>query len=121
MSYLGLSQVRELTYNSLIDDSTCKNIYAAVPGSRYDNDQGGFIFPSSAKLPVVSFAIGDQQFTLHKSDLAFADIGGGMTYGGIQSRGNMTFSIYGGTHLKGMYAIFDQGRKQFGFVQKPDA
>ncbi|USW53852.1 Putative aspartic peptidase A1 family, aspartic peptidase domain superfamily [Septoria linicola] len=106
---------------SLIDDSTCKNIYAAVPGSRYDNDQGGFIFPVGAKLPTISFAIGDQQFTLHKSDLAFADIGGGMVYGGIQSRGNMSFSIYGGTLLKGMYAIFDQGRRQFGFVQKPEA
>ncbi|KAF2211713.1 hypothetical protein CERZMDRAFT_26463, partial [Cercospora zeae-maydis SCOH1-5] len=103
---------------SLIDDSTCKNIYAAVPGSHYDNDQGGFIFPKDAKLPDISFAIGDQQFSVHKSDLAYAELGGGMVYGGIQSRGNMTWSIYGGTHLKGMYAIFDQGKRQFGFVQR---
>ncbi|PPJ51435.1 hypothetical protein CBER1_09353 [Cercospora berteroae] len=103
---------------SLIDDSTCKNIYAAVPGSRYDNDQGGFIFPKDAKLPDLSFAIGDQQFSVHKSGLAYAELGGGMVYGGIQSRGNMNFSIYGGTHLKGMYAIFDQGKRQFGFVQR---
>ncbi|CAK1357563.1 unnamed protein product [Cercospora beticola] len=108
----------KLTYPSLIDDSTCKNIYAAVPGSRYDNDQGGFIFPKDAKLPDLSFAIGDQQFSVHKSDLAYAELGGGMVYGGIQSRGNMNFSIYGGTHLKGMCAIFDQGKKQFGFVQR---
>lgn len=96
---------------TLIDDPTCKNIYAAIPGSRYDESQAGFIFPSNtapSQLPTVSFAIGDHQLTIHKKDFAFADVGGGMSYGGIQSRGNMNFSIYGGTHLKSMYAIFDQ-------------
>ncbi|EME82655.1 uncharacterized protein MYCFIDRAFT_80287 [Pseudocercospora fijiensis CIRAD86] len=106
---------------SLIDDTTCKNIYAAIPGSKYDDSQGGFIFPSNlgkAKLPTIQFAIGDGLCTIDKDDLSFADVGNGMTYGGIQSRGTMKFSIYGGTVLKSMYAIFDQGRKRFGFVQK---
>lgn len=43
-----------------------------------------------------------------------------MTYGGIQSRGNLSFSIYGCSVLKGMYAIFDQGKQRFGWVQKDD-
>jgi hypothetical protein len=57
---------------------------------------------------------------MHKQDIAFADAGNGMTYGGVQSRGNLTFSIYGCAVLKGMYAIFDQGRTRFGWVQKDD-
>ena len=54
--------------------------------------------------------------TLHKEDLAFADAGNGMTFGGIQSRGNMPFSIYGDTCLKAMYAIFDQVSLAFPFL-----
>jgi hypothetical protein len=56
----------------------------------------------------VTFAIGDHPFTVHKEDLAFADAGHGLVFGGIQSRGSMTFNIFGDTCLKGMYAIFDQ-------------
>lgn len=72
---------------SLIDDATCKNIYAAIPGSKYDSDQGGFIFPSDLgkdKLPTVQFAIGEdkQLITIDKDDLSFADLGNGMVYGG---------------------------------------
>jgi hypothetical protein len=124
----------------LIDDNTCRAIYEAIPGARYDNNQGvrgnslhsfstktdklqGYLFPSNmspSQMPVVRFAIGNDMFTMHKQDLAFANAGNGMTYGGIQSRGNLNFSIYGCSVLKGMYAIFDQGKKQFGWVQKDD-
>lgn len=31
----------------------------------------------------------------------------GYTYGGIQSRGDLPFDIYGDTFLKNVYAIFD--------------
>jgi hypothetical protein len=37
--------------------------------------------------------------------LGFADAGNGMVYGGIQSRGTMTFDILGDTFLKGIYAV----------------
>ena len=43
-----------------------------------------------------------------------------MSYGGIQSRGDMTFDILGDTFLKGIYAVFDQGNQRFGAVQRPD-
>lgn len=46
--------------------------------------------------------------------------GNGMIYGGIQSRGTMTFDILGDTFLKGVYAIFDQGNTRFGCVQRVD-
>jgi hypothetical protein len=70
--------------------------------------QQGYLFPSSTaadQLPVVTFAVGDTQFTVNKEDLGFADAGNGMVYGGIQSRGTMTFDILGDTFLKSIYAV----------------
>lgn len=126
---------------ALVSDATCKavsssfhfkfvpnnvtdsyQIYAAIPGSTYDSTQQGYVFPSSTtadKLPVVTFAVGDNQFAVNKEDLGFADAGNGMVYGGIQSRGDMTFDILGDTFLKSIYAIFDQGNNRFGAVPHP--
>ncbi|TIA42127.1 acid protease [Aureobasidium pullulans] len=108
----------------LVDDAFAKAVYAAIPGGKYDSTQQGYVFPTStaaSDLPVVTLAIGDHQYTINKEDLGFADAGNGMTYGGIQSRGNMTFDIYGDTVLKSIYAIFDQGNQRFGAVQRPDS
>ena len=99
---------------ALIDDATCKAIYDAIPGSRYDNQNQGYVFPTSTKpadLPVVKFAVGDQEFAVPKEALAFADAGNGTVYGGIQSRGDMTFDILGDTFLKGIYAVSHYGRR----------
>lgn len=108
---------------ALIDDATCKAIYDAIPGATQDSTQQGWVFPQSVtpdQLPVVTFAVGDQQFAVPKEALAFADAGNGNYYGGIQSRGSMTFDILGDTFLKGIYAIFDQSNVRFGAVQRPD-
>jgi len=108
---------------ALVDDATCEAIYDAIPGSKFDKTQQGYIFPSDTtadNLPVVTFAVGDKQFTVQKEDLGFADAGNGMVYGGIQSRGDMTFDILGDTFLKGIYAIFDQGNTRFGAVQRKE-
>lgn len=86
----------------LVDDAFAKAVYAAIPGGKYDSTQQGYVFPTStaaSDLPVVTLAVGDHQYTINKEDLGFADAGNGMTYGGIQSRGNMTFDIYGDTVL----------------------
>lgn len=93
---------------ALIDDATCEKIYDAIPGGKYDSTQQGYLFPTNTaanKLPVVSFAVGDKQFNVNKADLAFADAGNGMSYGGIQSRGDLSFDILGDTFLKGIYAV----------------
>ena len=126
---------------ALVDDATCEAIYKAIPGGKYDSTQQGYIYPSDTavdKLPVVSFAVGGKQFTVQKEDLGFADAGNGMTYGGIQSRGSMTFDILGDVFLKSIYAvsrvpllplsdmrlttlqIFDQGNTRFGAVSRSE-
>ncbi|KAA6414078.1 MAG: aspartic endopeptidase [Lasallia pustulata] len=105
----------------LVDDVTCKAIYAAIPGAKYDATQQGYIFPTGTtadQLPTVTFAVGDQQFAVQKEALAFAAAEEGFVYGGIQSRGDMTFDILGDVFLKGVYAIFDQGNTRFGCVQR---
>lgn len=77
---------------ALVDDSTVEAIYKAIPGSKYDSSQQGYVFPSSTtadQLPTVAFAVGNNLYTVQKEDLAFSDAGNGMVFGGIQSRGSM--------------------------------
>ncbi|KAL8775018.1 MAG: hypothetical protein Q9209_000497 [Squamulea sp. 1 TL-2023] len=108
---------------ALVDDKLCAAIYDSIPGAKYDSYQQGYVFPSNVtleKLPVVAFDVGGKEFAVQKEDLAFASAGNGMTYGGIQSRGDLPFDILGDTWLKGIYAIFDQGNKRFGAVFRVD-
>ncbi|RAL66054.1 hypothetical protein DID88_005715 [Monilinia fructigena] len=109
---------------ALVSDETCQAIYDAIPGSTYDNEQQGYTFPKQYhRRPASSSHICSwwQAIAVQKEDLGFADAGNGMVYGGIQSRGSMTFDILGDTFLKGIYAIFDQGNTQFGAVQRNEA
>lgn len=106
---------------ALVDDHTCKKIYDAIPGGKYDSDVQGYVFPDDTptdKLPVVEFAVGDHMFAVHKEDLKFAEAKPGLVYGGVQSRGSMGFDILGDTFLKGVYAVFDVGNLRFGAVQR---
>jgi hypothetical protein len=93
---------------ALVSDAACKAIYAAIPGAKYDSTNQGYIYPATttaAQLPDVAFAVGSTLFHVGKEDLGFADAGNGFVYGGIQSRGTLTFDILGDTFLKGIYAV----------------
>lgn len=106
---------------ALVSDLVCKAVYAAIPGSTYDTRNQGWTFPVGtpvSKLPVVKLAVGTKLFEVQKEDLGFASVGNGMQYGGIQSRGDSPFDILGGTFLKAVYAIFDQGNMRFGALQR---
>ena len=95
---------------ALVDDATCSAIYGAIPGAKYNSSQQGWVFPDSvtpAQLPTVAFAVGGKEYTIPKEALAFAEVGDGTWYGGVQSRGSMTFDILGDTFLKGIYAVCD--------------
>ena len=77
----------------------------AIEGSTYDDEQGGYKFPTSATLPTITFAVGETQYTLNGADLAFGDAGDGYTFGGVQSRGNLDFDIFGDVFLKSGYVV----------------
>ncbi|KAK5124648.1 hypothetical protein LTR85_001361 [Meristemomyces frigidus] len=105
----------------LIDDTTLKAIYDAIPGATLNSQQQGYVFPTStatADLPTVEFAVGDTLFQVNKENFAFQDLGDGTYYGGIQSRGDQNFDIYGDVFLRSVYAVFDQGNTQFGCIQR---
>ena len=106
---------------ALVSDDLCRRIYEAIPGAQFDEKNQGWVFPIGTpieKLPTITFAVGAKHFEVQKEDLGFAKVGNGMQYGGIQSRGNSKFDILGDTWLKAVYAIFDQGKKRFGVVQR---
>lgn len=92
----------------LVDDKLVQAVYKAIPGSKYDENSQGYVFPSDTsvdQLPNVTLAIGDNAVAFQKEDLGFADAGNGMVYGSIQSRGTMDMDIYGDAVLKAMYAV----------------
>ncbi|TDZ53936.1 Aspergillopepsin-1 [Colletotrichum trifolii] len=106
---------------ALVSDEVCEALYAAIPGSKYDEKNQGYIFPTSVKvddLPDFTVAVGDKEFVIQKEDLAFAPAGEGFWYGGVQSRGSNDFDILGDAFLKSIYAIWDQGNRRFGCVPK---
>lgn len=129
---------------ALVSDEVCEALYKAIPGATYDSTQQGYVFPTSVKaedMPEFKVAIGDKEFLIQAEDLAFAPAGNGTWYGGVQSRGDMSFDILGDTFLKSVYAvsyratitrqhkgiiltmkqIWDQGNKRFGVVPKIEA
>lgn len=92
----------------LVDDKTVEAIYKAIPGSKYDSTQQGYLFPSSTtadQLPDVAFPVGDTLIHVQKEDLAFSDAGNNMVFGGIQSRGSNPFDILGDVFLKSAYVV----------------
>ncbi|WKT52602.1 Aspartic peptidase A1 family [Fusarium oxysporum f. sp. vasinfectum] len=103
----------------LVSDEVCEALYDAIPGARYSPTQQGYVFPRSINvedLPEFKVAIGDKQFDIQPQDLVFAPADKDNWYGGIQSRGNLPFDIFGDAFLKSVYAIWDQGNKRFGVV-----
>ncbi|KAL6709639.1 hypothetical protein ACN47E_001067 [Coniothyrium glycines] len=110
----------------LVEDSLVEAVYKAIPGSKYDENNQGYVYPYNTpvdKLPTITLAIGDAQVAFQKEDLGFADAGNGMVYGSIQSRGSMDMDIYGDAVLKAIYAIFDinNGSPRFGWVQRKES
>ncbi|KAG9239643.1 aspartic proteinase precursor [Amylocarpus encephaloides] len=125
---------------ALVSDYVCEVIYSAIPGSSYDEDNQGYVYPTSVtldELPNVIVAVGNTQITIQEEDLGFANIGNGTIYGGLHSRGTLPFGILGDTFSKCIYAaspaalltdsqarkqlpqIFDQGNMRL-VVQRPE-
>jgi len=105
---------------ALVDDTILKQIYGAIEGSSFDEQQGGWKYPENAEVPDVEFAIGDKLYKINAKDFPFGPAEGGYLFGGIQSRGDLTFDILGDVFLKSVYVIFNQGEKTVGLAQRDD-
>ncbi|THH01187.1 hypothetical protein EW026_g1498 [Hermanssonia centrifuga] len=104
----------------LVDDDTVRTIYDSIDGAIYDDRHGGWKYPSDARIPNVAFAVGDKYYTIHPDDFGFGSAGHGYTLGGIQSRGDMNFDIFGDVFLKSVYVVFNQGDKTVGLAQRDE-
>ena len=124
----------------LLPDTAVEAIYGQIEGSKLDSTQGGYVYPSTATIPALTFAVGDNFFTLNPADFAYGDPdASGMVFGGVQSSGNLGFSIFGplfalksiyaSTHktflqgdvfLKSVYVVFDQGETRIGMAARDD-
>jgi len=102
----------------LVGDDVCSAFYGAISGAKQSSQQQGWVYPSGATLPTLELAVGGKSYTVNPEDIAFQDLGDGTIFGGVQSRGDMTFDIFGDVFLRSIYAIFDQGNTQFGAVQR---
>ncbi|KAF7789447.1 hypothetical protein EIP86_000392 [Pleurotus ostreatoroseus] len=104
----------------LVDDHVLERIYSAVPGAVYDEQGGGWKYPTDTQIPEVWFAVGEQMFVIHPADFGFGHDGDGYTFGGIQSRGDSSYDIFGDVFLKNVYAVFHQGQQMVGLAQRDD-
>lgn len=77
----------------------------SIEGATYDDQQGGWKYPSNATVPDVSFAIGDKLYKLNAADFGYGPADDGFTLGGIQSRGDLDFDIFGDVFLKSVYVV----------------
>ncbi|KAJ7057706.1 acid protease [Mycena amicta] len=105
---------------ALVDDDTVSAIYAKIKGAKFDQNQGGWMYPSTSAVPNLAFAIGDTLYTLNAADFAFGDAEGGYVFGGVQSRGSNPFDILGDIFLKSVYVVFNQGESTVGLAQRDD-
>lgn len=106
---------------ALVGDDLCQAVYGAIPGAKQSSQQQGWVFPTNtdlSTLPAIQVAVGDTLFTINPEELPFQDLGDGTYYGGIQSRGQQDFDIFGDVFLRSVYAIFDQGNTRFGATQR---
>jgi hypothetical protein len=92
----------------LLDDATLKKIYQAIPGGGY-NANWGYVFPTASikRVPTFYLDIGGKRFSIDPAFMAFcnADAQGVYQFGAFQSRGNMSFDIFGDVFLRNCYSV----------------
>ena len=102
----------------LASDDLVTAYYENVPGAANDQQQGGYVFDCSSKLPDFTFTVGSGKITVPGTLINYATGSAGQCFGGIQSSGGLDFAIFGDIALKSAYVVFDGGNKQVGWAQK---
>lgn len=102
----------------LADQQVAEAYYSKVDGAELDQQQGGYVFDCSTKLPDFTFTVGDGEITVKGDLINYAEATAGKCFGGIQSASGLPFAIFGDIALKAAYVVFDAGKKQVGWAPK---
>lgn len=105
----------------LISDDAVTAYYANVPSAQFSDADGAWEFDCGETLPDFSMTFSGYKATVPGSYLTYATISDSTCYGGIQSRGNLDFSLFGDIFLKSQYVVYDMttGSPRLGLAPKP--
>jgi len=106
----------------LSSDTVVNEIYSLLGGGCLNTTGGNptCIYPQNADIPSITLYIGEYPVTLDPQDFAIAPAGEGYegyNVGAVQPS-TSGFDIFGDAFLINIYAIFDFGNEQFGFVPR---
>lgn len=105
-----------------LQPAVIKEIYAQIPGAKFDESQQGYLVPTGSRYPLVTFLIGGQEFPVpaHKTG-ADLDLGDGTSFGEYQSTAESdVFEYYGTGFLKSVVAVHDFGNRKLGLARRAD-
>lgn len=98
-----------------------EDYYSQVPGARYDEKAGGFIFPCSTALPDFTFGINNSSYITIPGwfiNASPAPTSSGSCFGGIQKIKGGAMNIFGDVALKAALVVFDVGKQRLGWAPK---
>ncbi|KAI0184789.1 aspartic peptidase domain-containing protein [Xylaria flabelliformis] len=93
---------------ALLPKDIVDDYYRAVTGAIYDKGWDGYTFPCTTTPPDFILSIGEAIITIPSKYINYsADNYNHTCYGGIQSDGQIGFSILGDVFLKSAFVVFD--------------
>ncbi|KAM3565910.1 hypothetical protein ARSEF4850_001143 [Beauveria asiatica] len=102
----------------LLVEEIVKAYYSNVPSAENSQEQGGYIFDCTEKLPDFPFTVGGSNITIPGELINYAHASGTKCFGGIQTGGEIPYNIFGDVAMKAAYVVFDVGNNRIGWGQK---
>ncbi|KAI0479972.1 secreted aspartic proteinase precursor [Xylaria cf. heliscus] len=106
---------------ALLPENIVKEYYSTVTGAIYNEQWEGYTFPCTTKPPKFVLGVGGARISIPSKYIIYsADINNLTCYGGIQSDGQIGFSILGDVFLKSAFVVFDAtpGKPRLGLAKK---
>ncbi|KAM3446101.1 hypothetical protein MY3296_009984 [Beauveria thailandica] len=102
----------------LLSDEIVKAYYSNVPSAENSQEQGGYIFDCTEKLPDFPFTVGGNNITIPGELINYAHASGNKCFGGIQAGGEIPYNIFGDVSMKPAFVVFDVGNNRIGWSPK---
>ncbi|KAK9435785.1 aspartic proteinase [Metarhizium brunneum] len=102
----------------LLPETVVSSYYAKVRGSSVHPQLGMRLVPCNADLPDFYLNIGSYRGRVPGSYMNYGRISGNSCFGGMQSSGDLPFSVLGDVFLKAQFVVFDYGNARVGFANK---